>query len=253
MAAILGRVYDAKREVIAFEVMLGAETEWRMYAPAALVTEYDEAGPLRLLCVDDVFNDNDKLDVEGFAEPDYSSEGGDADVEVFEFDGSTWNGGIFGQVASVDATPGSSSITLTGALTGAPWKSDRHHVVVLREWGADAGLELDHAHGGADGRAMEVGPPSRRRAARVGRAGGRVGEALARADLRQGRDAHGRAAWDQVEGAVKFTGEEDEAYFSAMASLGRGDATQDQEDIVCVTHNAQRLGLKMALAKLARW
>jgi hypothetical protein len=134
---VLSRIPNTKRETIALEVMMAAETEWRMWAPSAVVTEYDETNPYRLMCLDDALGDRGGgLDVEGFIEPAYSVEGGDADIEIFEFDGTAWVGGIFGVVSSIGTTPGSTYIELTGALTGGPWNSDRHHIVVLREWGA---------------------------------------------------------------------------------------------------------------------
>ena len=145
---VIGRSYNAKDETILLEILIGAETEWRMWAPSAVVTEYDEAGPFRLVCEDDGFGDRGGvgLDVDGFAEPAYSNESGQADVEVFSFDGSAWTGGIYGVVSSVDSTPGSSSITLTGALTGAAWLSDQHHVVVLREWGGQGAAWVKRWH-----------------------------------------------------------------------------------------------------------
>lgn len=134
---VISRDANTKNETIRFDVMMAAETDFRMWAPSAVVTEYDETNPYRLMCEDDGFGDRGGgLDVEGFIEPAYSDEGGDADVEIFSFDGSTWNGGIFGVVDSIGTTPGSSYIQLTGPLTGATWLSDQHHVVVLREWGA---------------------------------------------------------------------------------------------------------------------
>ena len=135
---VIGRTHNAVSEIVKLDILVADETEFRAWAPSAIVTQYDEAGPFRLLVEDDAFDDRGggRLDVEGFIEPAYSSEGGAAELEVFSFDGSTWTRGIFGTVASIDATPGSASITLTGALTGAPWYSDEHHVVVLREWGA---------------------------------------------------------------------------------------------------------------------
>jgi hypothetical protein len=134
---VIGRNHNAKSEIVTLDILMAAETDFRMWAPSALVLEYDEADPFVLVCEPDALKDRGTgRDVSGFAEPPYSDEGGDASVEIFSFDGSTWNGGIFGTVASVDAS--TNSITLTGALTGAPWYSDEHHVVVLREWGAQA-------------------------------------------------------------------------------------------------------------------
>ncbi len=136
---VLTRTVNAATETVKLEVLVGAETDYRLYAPSAEVYRYDEQdiGPdFRLLCFDDALGDRGgaSLDVSGFAEPSWSSEGGDADVEIFLFDGETWRGGVFGTVASVAGLVGASTITLTGALTGATWLPDMTAIVVLREF-----------------------------------------------------------------------------------------------------------------------
>src|SRR5690606_4009535 len=89
----------------------------------------------RLLVEDDylgIRGNTGTVDVDGFVEPDHSDEGGDLDIEVFAFNGVTWTGGIFGVVDSINAETGNCYIQLTGALTGATWLRDHHHVVVPR-------------------------------------------------------------------------------------------------------------------------
>jgi hypothetical protein len=140
---VVSRVPNPSKETVKLEVLVGADTDYRLWAPAADVYRYDEQelGPdFRLLCRDDYLGDRggDSFDVDGFAEPSWSVAGGLATIEVFQFDGETWTGGIFGEVASVAGLVGASKITLTGALTGATWFSDRASRVVLREYSAQA-------------------------------------------------------------------------------------------------------------------
>jgi hypothetical protein len=138
VARVLERSFNAAKEIIDIKVMLSAESEFRMYCPRAEVTRYDEQdlGPdYRLLCKDDAFGDRASgFDVDGFAEPSWSTEGGDATIEVFQFDGVSWTGGIYGVVDTVNGATSDSYITLTGALTGGTWYPDKHSVVVLRTW-----------------------------------------------------------------------------------------------------------------------
>src|SRR5690606_34925657 len=75
---------------------------------------------------------------EGFAEPPWSTAGGDADIEVFAVSPTSVTGGIYGTVDHINAEPGNCYIQLTGALTGATWLRDEHHLVVLRN-AADQG------------------------------------------------------------------------------------------------------------------
>jgi hypothetical protein len=140
---VVSRVPNPSKETVKLEVLVGADTNYRLWAPAADVYRYDEQdlGPdYRLLCRDDYLGDRggDSFDVDGFAPPAWSSGEGLATIEVFQFDGENWTGGIFGEVASVAGLVGASSITLTGALTGATWFSDRASRVVLREHSAQA-------------------------------------------------------------------------------------------------------------------
>jgi hypothetical protein len=110
-----------------------------LYSPAAQMTRYDnneDGEGYRLFCEDDMFGcrNGASFDVQGFAEPDWSTAGGNALIEGFAFDGVTWTRGIFGTVDSVNfATPGSTYIKLTGALTGATVRRDMWHVFVLRD------------------------------------------------------------------------------------------------------------------------
>jgi len=133
-ARVIARDFSAERETVSLTMLVGNESAMRLYAPAALVTSYD-AGADRLYCADDWLGDRDgDLDVSGFAEPSYSSEGGSASVEVLQFDGVEWSGGIYGTVASVQAVQGSCYLQLAGPLTGATYYRDKLTIVVLREW-----------------------------------------------------------------------------------------------------------------------
>jgi len=135
---VLGRVFDAERETVTLRILVASEANFRLYGPAALVTRYveNEGGVgYRLELEDDYFGDRvGTLDVDGFAEPDWSTEGGNALIEVFQFDGSTWTSGIFGEVTSVNAVAGACRIQLAGALTGNTFYRDRWSIVVLRDW-----------------------------------------------------------------------------------------------------------------------
>jgi hypothetical protein len=131
---VIARDFSAERETVSLTMLVGNESAMRLYSPAALVTSYD-AGADRLHVADDWLGDRDgDLDVSGFAEPSYSSEGGSASVEVLQFDGVEWSGGIYGTVASVQAVPGSCYLQLSGPLTGATYYRDKLTIVVLREW-----------------------------------------------------------------------------------------------------------------------
>lgn len=145
---VIGRIYDARREVVALRVLLNVETSWLQYAGAVVVTRYDENDEAlghRLLCVDDwlgMRGATGRFDVESLVEPYYSLEGGTTMLEGFAFDGVAWSRGIFAEVASV-AAEGACWITLTGAMTGATFLRDHHHVFVLREY-ADQVAEWVH-------------------------------------------------------------------------------------------------------------
>lgn len=110
----------------------------RLYGPAAKVTRYveNESGEgYRLLCEDDYLSirgNTGTLDVEGFVEPAFSTAGGDATIEVIAYNATSFSGGIYGTVDSVNAEPGNCFIQLTGPLTGADWLRDHHHIVVIR-------------------------------------------------------------------------------------------------------------------------
>jgi hypothetical protein len=133
---VLSRSVNAKAETCQITCLVSGGT-LLLYAPAALATRYDDnevAEGYRLFVEDDYLSiRSGTFDCQGFVEPGWSTAGGDASIEVFSFDGSTWTGGIYGTVDSVNAAAGNCYIKLTGALTGATWYRDRHHIVVLRE------------------------------------------------------------------------------------------------------------------------
>lgn len=136
---VIRRSFDAANEVVRLHVLVDVELEWLRYAGACLATRYDEndeAEGYRLAVADDWLGmrTDGTLDCEAFVEPETSVEGGDAMIEVFAFDGVSWSRGIFGVVVGADATPGACWLLLEGALTGATWRRDHHHVVVLREY-----------------------------------------------------------------------------------------------------------------------
>ncbi len=135
---VTSRRFDAVSCTIEVTCLVSAKT-LRLYAPAAKATRYvtDEGGVgYQLICEDDylgIRGNTGTFDVQGFVEPSWSQVGGDADIEIFAFDGVEWTGGIYGTVASVHAEPGNCYIQLTGPLTGATWLRDQHHIVVLRD------------------------------------------------------------------------------------------------------------------------
>ena len=59
---------------------------------------------------------------------------GNASIELWQFDSNTWTGGIYGTVSTVNGASSDSYITLTGALTGATFYSDRQTIVTLRDY-----------------------------------------------------------------------------------------------------------------------
>lgn len=134
---------NCEEEAVDITCIVDAST-LRLYATAAKATRYieNEGGVGYRLEVEDdylgVRGQTGTLDVEGFAEPAYSTAGGDASLEVYAFDHTSWTGGIYGTVDSVNAVAGSCYIQLTGALTGATWLRDHEHIVVLREQSSQA-------------------------------------------------------------------------------------------------------------------
>jgi hypothetical protein len=140
LGRVIRRSFNCAKEKIDLTIMMGPESDWLMYAPSAVCTEYDDGDPYILRCEDDHLGDRggNSYDVDGFAEPSWSSEGGNATLELFQFDGTTWTGGIYGTVSSVNGAASNSYITLTGALTGATFYSDRHTIVVLRTYSTQA-------------------------------------------------------------------------------------------------------------------
>ena len=136
------RSFSARDEVVHIRAILNAETALVLYAPAAVSTEYidGDGGVYALVCDDDWLGCrvDGSLDVEGFGEPYWSATGAPALIEGFVWDGSTWSRGIFGEVDSIDATPGATRLVLTGALTGAAYMRDHHHVWVLRAYADQA-------------------------------------------------------------------------------------------------------------------
>jgi hypothetical protein len=144
---VIGRRPSTKTEIVKLTLLVAAETDWRRWGPSAAAVEYLEGGPWKLICEDDHLGDRGgELDVDGFIEPAWSSEGGDADVEVFSFGDAGWRRGIYGTVTGVESGP--SALVLAGALTGPglPWRSDEHHLVVLREWGSQTAAWVTRIH-----------------------------------------------------------------------------------------------------------
>lgn len=137
---VIARDVNCEKKTITLKALIGRESDFRMYAPSAVVSRYfeNEGGVgFKLVLEDDHLDDRTSdLDVDGFAEPSYSTEGGQATIECFQFDGSAMVGGIYGTVASITSSAGSCSINLTGALTGATFDADRWTVVVFRTWGS---------------------------------------------------------------------------------------------------------------------
>jgi hypothetical protein len=73
------------------------------------------------------------IDVAAFAEPEWSSDGGNASIQVLQYDGNTWTTAGYQTVASVDTA--ANTITLSGTLSGGTgYYRDRDSVVVFREF-----------------------------------------------------------------------------------------------------------------------
>lgn len=110
----------------------------RRFAPIARVV--DEVATLEerfdvetgiLSCHADAFDRGGSIsDVAYFAEPAWLNIGGDAKVEVWQWDGVTWEQTLTGMVASVDTT--AHTITLSD-VTGTFWER-RYAFVVLQPW-----------------------------------------------------------------------------------------------------------------------
>jgi hypothetical protein len=153
---VLKRDAGPSSETIKFEVLLAAQNEHLQYSPSALVTRYDEQdlGPdFRLLCVDDSFGDRvGSLDVDGFTEPSWSAEGGFADIEIWSFDDVSMVGGTYGQVVSVESTPGAAALVLAGPLTGRAWLPDEHHIVVFRRYADQSAAWVKRWHAPLSGK-----------------------------------------------------------------------------------------------------
>lgn len=135
---VTSRNFNAKDERCQVTAIIEART-LLLYAPSAKATEYranTDGEGYRIFVEDDhlgMRSGTDFRDVDGFVEPAWSTVGGNADIEVFSFDGVSWTGGIYGTVSSINSEASNCYITLTGALTGATWLRDQHHIVVLRD------------------------------------------------------------------------------------------------------------------------
>jgi hypothetical protein len=131
------RVYSARDEVVTITALLNAETAITLYSPAAVVTEYVVAGGNYSLAASDDWLGcrlDGSFDVEGFAEPYWSTDGTAMQVEGFAWNGVGWSRGIYGEVVSVVASTGACSLVLSGPLTGATYYRDHHHVFVPRRF-----------------------------------------------------------------------------------------------------------------------
>jgi hypothetical protein len=134
---VMGCIPNPKTGTIEVRAIVDAST-LRLYATAALAYRYDadeEDEGYRILVEDDYLGvraGTGTFDVDGFIEPAFSTAGGDASIEVLEYDHVSWTApGITGTVDQVNAEEGNCWIKLTGALAGT-WRSDRDHLVVLR-------------------------------------------------------------------------------------------------------------------------
>lgn len=79
-------------------------------------------------CQADAFGTGETSDVDGFAEPSWSSVGGNALVYGWQWDGVTWSQSFSFTVSSVDTS--AHTITATGAYTGT-WRERMYTVLVL--------------------------------------------------------------------------------------------------------------------------
>ena len=123
---VVSRDFDCVGERVLLRVILNAETDFVMYAPACVATRYDEDEEdegYRLAVEDDWlgFRNGESFDCQGFEEPSWSIEGGDANIEIFQFDGVTWTRGIYGVVSSVTAATGNCWSSPPWSRTRAIW------------------------------------------------------------------------------------------------------------------------------------
>lgn len=133
---VISRVTKPADAIVDIEVLVDSSSV-KLYAPAALAYEYrpnTDGQGYRIFVHDDYLNmrgNTGTLDVEGFVEPTWSDAGGNADIEIWQFNGVVWTKALTGVVDTVNAEPGNCYITLTGALTGT-WYRDMYHLIVLR-------------------------------------------------------------------------------------------------------------------------
>lgn len=128
---VISREVNVREETVEVEALVNGST-FRIYAPAAVALEYDDVN-YTITCEADWLScrGGASSDVDGFIEPAWSDEGGDAEIDVLEFNGVSWAPTLSGFVNGIDLTnPSAPKLELTGALTGT-WRRDRHHLVVL--------------------------------------------------------------------------------------------------------------------------
>lgn len=129
--------YDCAKEeaIVDFLIQEDGALGLHYYAPMARVFAYDNGDPYVLYCYDDMYEVGfGHVDTKWFVEPAWSDAGGDLDIELLQYNGETWSGGIFGTVQSVSIVEGAASITLTGALTGATFYRDKDTIAIPREY-----------------------------------------------------------------------------------------------------------------------
>lgn len=104
----------------------------RYHAPVAKGIGWDPSTN-RIYCEDDFLGLADgTLDVSDFIEPSWSSVGGSASIKWYQWDGAGWSETGQGTVSSVSAVAGACYIQLSGAPSGAYYKS-RDTLIVMRE------------------------------------------------------------------------------------------------------------------------
>lgn len=140
----IGRVVsvsiDLERLTAQVRVMLqpGDPKALRRFAPmawvvddVATVEERHDAATQRIFCYQDALDHGeDAHDVAWFAEPSWSTVGGQARVDGWQFDGRTWSNTFSFSVASVDTV--NDSITYTN-FTGKFWEA-RETILVLAKY-----------------------------------------------------------------------------------------------------------------------
>jgi len=161
VGVITSVTHHAKAEQTTVDaVLFEAPTDsYRMCAPLARVVRYDSSGPT-LYCAKDHFEASvggfDHVDVSAFAEPDWSSDGGNASIAVWQYDGNTWTTAGYQTVSSVDAD--ANTITLSGTLSGGTgYYRDRDSVVVFREHANQAATWVLNKHAPIADDSGEVG------------------------------------------------------------------------------------------------